>query len=133
MPRGTTYDRSKPGSRKPPVRPYGGFKSAGGVSFSKSVHLRYPQLGPPKGQLPPFSGTNAVLLVPVDYGQYFTNFSATGAFTLGAGLATGLSIDADTGIITGTPSTQGLTTVTLTVTGDDGAAVSIDFDHIIVP
>ena len=136
MPRNTSFAISKAGSKKSPARPHGGFangKQASRNAFSKFAHLRYPQLGPPKGQLPPFTGSNGVLLAPtVDYGQYFTNFSATGAFTVGAGLASGLSIDADTGVISGTPTTQALTTVTLTVTDDLGGSVSVDFDHTIV-
>ena len=122
----------KAGSPKAPKRIGGGF-SRNRNHPTKQVHLRYHQLGPPNGQLPPFSGANTVLLDPtVDYGQYFTNFAATGAFTVGAGLATGLSIDADTGVITGTPTTQAITTVTLTVTDDIGGSISADFDHTIV-
>ena len=123
----------KAGSSKAPNRVSGGQSSRPGRQFSQFAHLRFHQLGPPNGQLPPFTGSNLVVLSPVvDYGQFFTRFKATGAFSVGAGLATGLSLDVDTGIISGTPQTQVLTTVTLTVTDDFGSNVTIDFDHTIV-
>jgi len=132
----TSKSISRAGSARPPARVYGGFKNTSGAgtrtAFSKLVHLKFPQLGPPKGQLPPFNGTNLVALTPVDYGRFFANALATGAFSVGAGLATGLSIDVDTGIISGTPTTQVLTTVVLTVLGDHGSTTSVSFDHTIV-
>ena len=71
------------GSSANPKRPGGGFFPRGKVQFSKFAHIRFPPLGPPKGQLTPFTGTNAVLLDPVDYGRLFSRFSPTGAFSVG--------------------------------------------------
>jgi hypothetical protein len=81
--------------------------------------------------LPPFTFGNGSPITPVDYGRLFSRFSDTGAFSVGAGLEAGLSLDADTGIITGTPGAQALTTVTLTVTDDFGSSIDFDFDHTI--
>ncbi len=121
----------KAGSSASPRRAGGGF-SKKGVGHQNTVHLKRPQSGPPNGQLTPFSGTNSVPITPVDYGKEFAgSILATGAFAVGAGLATGLSLDVDTGIITGTPSTQVLTTVTLTITDDFGQSIDVDFDHTI--
>lgn len=128
----TTAAQAIAGSNLAPNRPGGGFNARGKIQFSKFAHIRHPPLGPPKGQLPPFFGANTVLITPVNYGRLFSRFSATGAFSVGAGLATGLSLDVDTGIITGTPTTQVLTTVTLTVTDDFGSSIDFDFDHTIV-
>ncbi len=76
----------------------------------------------------PLRVTTVALLQGVDGSAYSATASATGgtgAYTWTAtGLPTGLSLNADTGVISGTPTAVGTTSVTVTATDSKGVAAS---------
>jgi uncharacterized repeat protein (TIGR03803 family) len=75
--------------------------------------------------------TNGTVSLPFSYQPVATNAPTSYAAT---GLPAGLSIDANTGLITGTPTAPGTTTATLTFTNSKGpASAPLTFNIIALP
>ncbi|MGB7346668.1 MAG: putative Ig domain-containing protein [Pirellulaceae bacterium] len=85
------------------------------------------------GTIPPQTGVDSTVVAPLDLSGYFGDVDASNTLTFAAGgtLPAGLSIDANTGIVTGTydadSSQSGPYTVVITATDDAGANVTQSF------
>ena len=72
------------------------------------------------------TATSGSAITALDVGATDTSPTATVGYTA-TGLPPGLSIDADSGSVSGTPTTAGSYTVTVTATDDSGASTSVSF------
>lgn len=109
-----------------------GYDSAGDTYYPGSDYT------PPTPTLPTFTGPIAaqaddvdVLITPLDLGSYFDPDVFTPTYDHNESLPTGLVMDEETGIVTGTPTVVGTYPIIVVCTTSQGHVQSNSFDWVI--